>query len=410
MSNSPGTPVSASPPFDHVKADAILRSSDGVDFRVFKLFLTLASPVLESLFNHSQPSEETSIAAEIGDGLPVICVSEDSRTLDSLLRFCYPCTLAEDPSLKDSREVISILEAAKKYSLDAISRTVRKSLFIPKILEVNSLDCFAIACHYRMPEECILAAKYTLREPLVPGWFEEIKLVTSTELLSLLSYHRECGRAVQTLNRNLSWITVEYSRWSAVPWMVAMASSGYSCECPQSTSGRQLFEQPIARWWEDYMNSTFLDLQNKPCAETIRSNTEKAIQAVLQRNCSYCCPVAPGGMREFAVLLTKKVEDIISKVALDLAFLRDRRLPPGMAGALGGGSGRDDDSGGGGSGGGSSGGGSSGGGGGSGGDSGGGSSGGGGGGGGVSSGSREGGGGNSGVHFGGGKGKQKKKR
>lgn len=362
MSNSPGTPVSASPPFDHVKADAILRSSDGVDFRVFKLFLTLASPAFESLFNHFQPSGETSIAAEISDGLPVICVSEDSRTLDLLLRFCYPCTLAEDPSLKDSGEVISVLEAAKKYSLDAISRTVRKSLFIPKILEANSLDCFAISCHYRMPEECILAAKYTLREPLVPRWFEEIKLVTSTELLSLLSYHRECGKAVQTLNRNLSWITVEYCQWNAVPWMVAMASGGYPCECPQSTSGKKLFEEPIARWWEDYMNSTFLDLQNKPCAETIRSNTEKAIKAVLQRNCPYCCPVAPGGMREFAILLTKKVEDIISKVALDLAFLRDRRLPLGVAGALGGGSGRG--GGGGDSGGGSSGGGSGGGGGG----------------------------------------------
>lgn len=122
------------------------------------------------------------------------------------------------------------------------------------------------------------------------------------------------------------------------------------------------------------MNSTFLDLQNKPCAETIRSNTEKAIKAVLQRNCPYCCPVAPGGMREFAILLTKRVEDIISKVALDLAFLRDKRLPLGMTGASGGGSGRDDgDGGGGGSGGGSS----SGGGGGGGGDSGRGSSGGG---------------------------------
>ncbi|KAI6010370.1 hypothetical protein PISMIDRAFT_619187 [Pisolithus microcarpus 441] len=108
MTNSPAR---ALPPFDHVKADVILRSSDGVDFRVFRLFLSLASPSFETLFDLPQPSEKD---MGIKDGFPVIPVSEGSKTLDSLLRFCYPCTLAEEPVIEDFREVTNVLDAAKK--------------------------------------------------------------------------------------------------------------------------------------------------------------------------------------------------------------------------------------------------------------------------------------------------------
>ena len=59
----------ATAPFDHAKADIVLRSSDNVDFRVFKLFLSLASPVFETLFDIPQPveeSEDQEIRDEIG--------------------------------------------------------------------------------------------------------------------------------------------------------------------------------------------------------------------------------------------------------------------------------------------------------------------------------------------------------
>ncbi|KAI6001105.1 hypothetical protein F5J12DRAFT_894724 [Pisolithus orientalis] len=311
----------ASPPFDHEKADVILRSSDNVDFRVFKLFLSLASPFFETLFDLPQPSEEMSTDVEIKDGLPVIPVSEDGKTLEPLLRFCYPCTLADDPPLDDFRDVINVLEAAKKYSLDAIARTICKSLFLPKILERDSLRCFAIACRARMQDECILAAKYSLREPLIPTWFEEIELITCTELLSLLTYHKKCGDAVQALKADFSWFTAAYPQWTAAPWMVAMESNGNNCACARSTSKRFTpGGYTSAQWWEAFMDSTFLDLRDRPCVETIRENVEKAIQAVRQRNCRYCSAAAPGGMRDFGALFINKAEELIAKVEPDLKF------------------------------------------------------------------------------------------
>ncbi|KAI6122615.1 hypothetical protein EDD16DRAFT_745002 [Pisolithus croceorrhizus] len=315
------SPSCASSPFDHVKADIILRSSDDVDFRVFKLFLSLASPFFETLFDLPQPSEEMNTDVEIKDGLPVIPVSEDSKTLDPLLRFCYPCTLAEDPALEDFRDIVNVLEASKKYSLDAIESTVCKSLFNSKILGANSLRCFAIACRASMRDECVLAAKHSLREPLVPMWFEEIELITSGELLSLLAYHKKCGDAVQALKGDCSWMRTEYPNRDAAPWMVGYNPNGKYCECSRTASTRfSPFGYPSAHWWEVFMDSTFLDLRDKPCAETVRQNVEKAIQTVRQDGCRYCTPVVPGAMRDFETLFINKVEELIAQVELDLKF------------------------------------------------------------------------------------------
>ncbi|KAI6149635.1 hypothetical protein BKA82DRAFT_161565 [Pisolithus tinctorius] len=309
-------PSCAPSPFDHARADVILRSSDDVDFRVFKLFLSLASPFFETLFDLPQPSEEMSTDVEMKDGLPVIPVSEDSKTLDPLLRFCYPCTLAEDPALEDFRDVINVLEAAKKYSLDAIEQTVCKSLFNPKILEENSLRCFAVACRARLQDESVLAARYTLREPQVPVWFEEIELITSTELLALLTYHRKCATAVLALKNDLSWITAEYRQWRAVPWMVPTGSNRWSCDILSTTGRYPVFDGcTVAQWWETFMDSTFLDMQEKPCAETIRQNVDKAIQTIRRCNCGNCSSTVPAGLREFATLFTNKAEELIAKVS-----------------------------------------------------------------------------------------------
>ena len=70
-------------PFDHAKADIILRSSDNVDFRIFKHFLSLASSSFEPLFESNQPTEASG-DRKIKDGL-VVHVRESSKTLDNLV-------------------------------------------------------------------------------------------------------------------------------------------------------------------------------------------------------------------------------------------------------------------------------------------------------------------------------------
>jgi len=179
----------ATTPFDHAKADIILRSADGVEFRVFTLFLSLASPVFKTLFGLPQAPDATT-NQETKDGLAVIAVSEDSKTLDSFLRFCYPSALAEDPSLENLTDVLSVLAAARKYSLDLIERKVCQALVNPKVLETEPLRCFAISRNARLKHETIIAARHTLRQPLIPAKCAEIDLITASDLLALLTYHK----------------------------------------------------------------------------------------------------------------------------------------------------------------------------------------------------------------------------
>ena len=90
------------------------------------------------MFELSQPSEEKSEdVGEINDSLAVIPVFEDSKTLDAILRFCYSCTLAKHSPLDHFKDVVNVLQAAKKYSLDKIE--FFQALFNLKFLEINSL-------------------------------------------------------------------------------------------------------------------------------------------------------------------------------------------------------------------------------------------------------------------------------
>lgn len=313
MEDTPAPRQYASSPFDHAQADIILRSSDNVDFCVFKLFLSLASSFFETAFSLPQP---TSQVEEVEDGLPIVPVAEDSKTLDAFLRFCYPCTLAEDPVLTDFRDILNVLEASKKYTLDAIEKAILKTLFQPSVLEKDSLRCFAIACRAHLPDEGRLAARYSLREPLIPEWFEEIKLLTSTDLLMLLRYHQECAKEVQILRWDLSWIKQKYPEWTVIPWMF-----GRSCGCPKSTTGTYM---PLGRapvlWWENFMNQAFTSLSDKPFPDTVREEVEKAISWHDHHSCQYCAPLIPAGMREFGTLFADKVDELLSTVQLALEF------------------------------------------------------------------------------------------
>ncbi|KAG8868832.1 hypothetical protein FRB97_001884 [Tulasnella sp. 331] len=76
----PGGPVApvASPPFDSVSpGDCILRSSDGVDYKVFRNILALASPVFQSMFASPRAVPPHDEATD----LPIITVWEASSTL-----------------------------------------------------------------------------------------------------------------------------------------------------------------------------------------------------------------------------------------------------------------------------------------------------------------------------------------
>ena len=308
----------AAAPFDHAKADIILRSSDNVDFRVFKLFLSLASPFFETLFDIPQPAEDVG-DQEVKDGLAVVRVTEDSKTLDALLRFCYPCTLADDPKIEVLQDAADILEAARKYSLDVIEKKARQAISNPKILEAESLRSFAIAHRGGLREETLLAAKYTLSQPLIPSWFQEIKLLTAADLLSLLTYHRKCGNAVYALRLDVSWIESHYGSSQACSWLSGQyhyhGPGMRDCGCSRSSRRKYGIFNVSLQWWEDFMEEALTVLRDKPCKETLQATAEKTVQAIQSLNCQACSLKISEGMRDFVDFFAMKIEEAVSQVS-----------------------------------------------------------------------------------------------
>jgi hypothetical protein len=151
---SPETLVDA--PFYDTRADVILRSSDGVDFRVFRIILSLASPIFADMFSIPQPP-----ANELHAGPPVVAISEDSKALDFVLRHLYP---VEHPTEIKLRDACILIEFARKYEVKALGPVVARSFM--DAIESDPTGVYAIAVTYEEADIAIRAARSSLKRPI----------------------------------------------------------------------------------------------------------------------------------------------------------------------------------------------------------------------------------------------------
>ncbi|CCM01676.1 uncharacterized protein FIBRA_03740 [Fibroporia radiculosa] len=158
MDSSPSTPKSSEPitimgeyPFDnrYGDADVILRSSDGIAFFVHKAILRVASTFFAGMFSLPQP---VSTSGQIFN-LHTIDIDEGKRTIDSLLRLCYPVT---DPSLPSVHDIEPVLGAAIKYDMNEATRLVTTSLLA--LLTQEPLQVYAAACRLNLESTAYRAA------------------------------------------------------------------------------------------------------------------------------------------------------------------------------------------------------------------------------------------------------------
>ena len=144
-------------PFDNphdTVVDVVLVSVDNVRFYVAKAVLILASSYFRTLFTLPQP---TGIGAETDSdtNLPKILMpGEDHSTLETLLRFCYPCV---PPSpLNTFDDVHKALRAAIKYDMDKVIFVLKQNL--QTLGAQDPPRMFAIACQLRLENEAKAAA------------------------------------------------------------------------------------------------------------------------------------------------------------------------------------------------------------------------------------------------------------
>lgn len=234
----------AGPPFNKATADIILRSADGVDFHVRRSILAESSPVFEDMLSIPQPPATSSDAASP----PVVTLTETARTLDALLRFCYP---VDDPELGTADDALRVLDAARKYMMDHALRGAQRHFAVHAQRE--PLRMYALACARGWSDEMRVAARASLAAPLDVRAVPELDAISAGAYLRLQAYHRACRKAAAALHY----------------YGVAEADAGaprHLCFAKKSRKGVGVHVEP---WWTEYMERAREALLVRPCGSTV---------------------------------------------------------------------------------------------------------------------------------------------
>ncbi|KIP11914.1 hypothetical protein PHLGIDRAFT_33182 [Phlebiopsis gigantea 11061_1 CR5-6] len=147
------SPSLAAYPFNVPRTDVVFTTADGVEFRLFKNVLSIASPFFADMFSLAQPEAQAAVpSTELGNTAS-IHITESSQTFDSLLRFCYPVA---DPVVTSLRELELILDAARKYQMEEATNLANRML--RQFVDEDPLRTFALACRFGAEAESRLAA------------------------------------------------------------------------------------------------------------------------------------------------------------------------------------------------------------------------------------------------------------
>jgi hypothetical protein len=164
-------------------------------------------------------------------------------------------------------------------------------------------------------------------------WFSEIELITASDLLALLTYHKKCSIAVGPLLANLDWVQSFYGSSSACTWLLHESRTsqknkpvdfGYpatssECGCGLSTAAEfKLWRTAPVAWWATYMKETFEMLKDRPSGYNVLAEVEKTIQKVRSKGCSICAAQVKGNMEEFSNLLALKVDEATASVRVSV--------------------------------------------------------------------------------------------
>ncbi|KAI0766980.1 hypothetical protein BD413DRAFT_146334 [Trametes elegans] len=204
----------AHPPFDKPTADVILRSADATEFRVFSQILVMASPVFEDMvfLARPEPGPAAGVTLAPDQRIPIIPLSEDSATLDTFLRLCYPIEKPDRP--RKLEEILPILEAALKYMMAWPISVLLKELlaFAP----ARPLQVWAIGCQLGLENVARAGAEgalhfrelgtYNNLREFVPvkDFLREARGVSAGDYFRLLEFRRLGGTATASTSFSLT--------------------------------------------------------------------------------------------------------------------------------------------------------------------------------------------------------------
>ena len=300
-------PIPASHPFDRPNADVILRSSDKepVDFRVYKLLLSLASPFFSEIFSLPQPSTPSIYSEESQDpcGLPVIQMTEDKETLRLLLGLCFPVSVSKSPYFSSLQELQKVIEATFKFEMEGLKKHLRAELIALRFIEAQPLRAFTIAYRYGWDAEARKAARYTLRHHMNPAFVSELEYISGATYYRLQEYHEMCGE-------------VASSRVTLQP-MLAEHDDGWTwvtCKrCPGTLSRNRDFPE-VRSWWARWIHKVAEEVRVRPWGDAVKKWDILKDALSQAEGCPNCAKRAREDLETFSLMLAVEIERDIALV------------------------------------------------------------------------------------------------
>jgi BTB/POZ domain len=313
------------PPFDDIDADVILRSSDQVDFHVYKIILSKASPLFKDMFTLPQPSgADTPQTPHV-----VVNMSESSQTLSVLLSVIYPHTseTAGPPCLSD---YLAALEAARKYDMTTASRRLLQDFENAGCVQDSPVEAFCAAYTLKLGDAARVAAKASLQHRLnLDNIGDKLEQMNGPALLRLWRYHRACSAAAVTLiptahltpNRitvtNLPWIEPAQISW----WGLVDTELGCN-RCASNTFKLGPPEDRIWRphpSWFNYMSRARDTLREHPSSKAVTRH--ELLKPSYEELMCIECQRRICGLSEFSRYLGEEVDRRTAQVRWFTAFL-----------------------------------------------------------------------------------------
>jgi hypothetical protein len=302
----------AGPPFHDIMPSltVVLRSSDNVDFFVFKSILAKVSVVFRDMFDLPNAAPEVSSPLESDNqrhGLPVIQVTETSSTLNIILRLCYP---VENPDLSNLDDIRLFLEARRKYMIEAFDQTIKDALV--QITESQPFAVYALASLYALEDVANDAAKQMLYFSKADVLVDEsaLKDITGEQYLRLTQYRRDCVRRA-TNEPQIMWFSSLSSANHPTPITSSSCRTQFHFFFVSSLSPpRNLW---VPHWWITYLHKALELLQDRPRGRTVVSPDLLEIFFDSTAFCPDCQEEGRAALRKFSSALAKEVEKAIAQ-------------------------------------------------------------------------------------------------
>jgi hypothetical protein len=302
------------PPFDEASADIAIRSSDQIEFRVHKLILTHASPVLQTLFGLPQ-AEADALAGQEGR-LPVVPVPQDAETLADFLRFCYPMM---PPRPRSMDKLVALINAAQYYQVDEFTSYLQEILLSAEFLPQNSNRAYALACRWDWKNVAEKAAKSSLRVELDLRSLADIPEMAdmpAVSLIRLLDYRNRCIEAASGKLGIEGMIWVEEGQfWPMVGPTTQQYTEIPGCHCQW---GAQLSPTVLVKQWlADYLKEAQGWLKMTPSRESLESKGVPYSYIRRTAGCFKCSTEIDQEMSRFIEAIGEQVEGAINAVSID---------------------------------------------------------------------------------------------